>query len=317
MKEMPLVLASTQPPKKTAFATAPSATTMRPGRASTRAPQPSWIAATIVKVITAWRCSLCTPMAAAWMAPAPSDAAPPTASQPSAPRAATRMGRTELARDASCSPLYGDGHVGTPFYAGGVYVPDVTLGGVSGPLGRAPQDRQTAHVGTDSSGGADRDEHVAGDRAVDDVHEARRHRPAAPRTPRPCTRRREPRPWQHAPVPRQGGRRAPGRSRSSHTGRALSSSRSGPRSSVLASGVRAVLHAVRAGRTRAGPSSGPRSGRGHAPVSSCTTSTTRCDGRVLARAVGDRDPVRGLRAPLAEREPARPCASGACPSATW
>ena len=50
---------------------------------------PSWMAATTVKASTAWRCSLWTPMAAAWTAPAARDAAPPTPSQPRLPRAAT------------------------------------------------------------------------------------------------------------------------------------------------------------------------------------------------------------------------------------
>ena len=71
------------------------------------------MAATIVNAITAWRCSLCTPMAAAWMAPAPSDAAPTRANQPSAAEGGDGVGGME--RLALLLPFDDDGHGGTPF----------------------------------------------------------------------------------------------------------------------------------------------------------------------------------------------------------
>ena len=79
MNEMPLVLAITQPTTAARLIAAPASMISRPARWSANTPHPSCAMARIVKVITAWRCSLCTPIAAAWIAPAPIDAIAATA----------------------------------------------------------------------------------------------------------------------------------------------------------------------------------------------------------------------------------------------
>ena len=79
MNEMPLALAMIQPTTAAPLIAAPASAMTRPQRCSANTPQPSCRIARIVNVITAWRCSLCTPMAAAWMAPAPIEAIAATA----------------------------------------------------------------------------------------------------------------------------------------------------------------------------------------------------------------------------------------------
>ena len=74
------------------------------------------MAATIVKAITAWRCSLWTPMAAAWMAPAPSDDGADDGEP--AERAEGREGVGGVERLAMLLPFDDDGHGRTPFSAG-------------------------------------------------------------------------------------------------------------------------------------------------------------------------------------------------------
>ena len=78
--EIPEVFAISQPTTAAPLMTMPASASMRPLRTSAIAPHPSWSSASTANAITAWRCSLWTPMAAAWMAPAPSDAAAPIAS---------------------------------------------------------------------------------------------------------------------------------------------------------------------------------------------------------------------------------------------
>ena len=80
MKEIPLCFASTQPAKNAVLATAPASTNKRRGYMRTSTPQPICATARAVNTRTAWWCSPCAPIAAAWMAPAPIDANAPTAS---------------------------------------------------------------------------------------------------------------------------------------------------------------------------------------------------------------------------------------------
>src|SRR4051794_14593491 len=88
MKLMPRDLARTQPTTAASPPMKPMAATARPGRQKATVPHTTWKAPRSVKAITAWWCSAWAPMAAAWMAPAPMDAAPATARS----RAPTVMG---------------------------------------------------------------------------------------------------------------------------------------------------------------------------------------------------------------------------------
>ena len=112
MKEMPLVLAM-HPTAEDGDVGHGAEGEEDPARAGEgEAPQPSWMAATIVKAITAWRCSLCTPMAAAWMAPAPSEA---RARDGEPPELAERGDACVGGAARELLAFDDDGHVVTPF----------------------------------------------------------------------------------------------------------------------------------------------------------------------------------------------------------
>ena len=74
MNPMPLVLARIQPPIAATLMPAPTKSATRVGSSSASTPKPICATARIVNATTADRCSLCTPIAAAWMAPAPIEA---------------------------------------------------------------------------------------------------------------------------------------------------------------------------------------------------------------------------------------------------
>ncbi len=73
-KPMPLVLASTHPTSAPPLMATPARLMRRPDRPRASAPHAIWSAAVTEKATTAERGSLCAPAAAAWMAPAPSEA---------------------------------------------------------------------------------------------------------------------------------------------------------------------------------------------------------------------------------------------------
>lgn len=74
MKPMPLVLASTQPPRAAPLTAAPARPTSVPARTMARTPQPIWARAQSVKATTTLRSSPWEPAAVAWIAPAARDA---------------------------------------------------------------------------------------------------------------------------------------------------------------------------------------------------------------------------------------------------
>ena len=189
---------------------APSATTSRPGRARAMAPQPSWMAATSVKVIDRLAV-LAVDADGGGVDGAGAEGRGPSDGEP-AERAegGDGMGRTELSRATSCSLSTAMATCGTPFFEGECTCPRSRRG--SGRLLTA----QSGHR-DGSSGRADGDEHVAGDRAVHDVHEVvvvgRGHREAgAGQRASPGGAAASIRRFHASAAP------PPGRSRSSHTG---------------------------------------------------------------------------------------------------
>ena len=244
-------------------------------------------------------------MAAAWMAPAPSDAAPTTASQPSAPSAARAWVGWSCSRRCSRSTTMAT--VGPPSRARRVYVADGPGSpGLAGPFvaSRTPDEGDESDSYAGRAGG---DEHVAGDRAVDAVDEARRRPAAGTARPAAVDQLHQPRPRQRPTVPRQG--HAPARAEQVAPHRE-GARRAAPRVRGRAHPVAGASRAARrrAGRRRAGRSSEPCGGRGPRRLSSCTTSMTRCVAASFDRAVGDRDAVGGRRPALAKASPARRCA---------
>ena len=82
MNHNPHNFAINHPPTAATLVTIPTTAIGRVGRRSADAPQMIWSAATTVNVIAAGRSSACTPMAAAWIAPAPRLASPATRISP-------------------------------------------------------------------------------------------------------------------------------------------------------------------------------------------------------------------------------------------